>query len=291
MAGLSATLIFPFNASRAAESIVAKAGPIELNAQQVRSMVAALPDATRAALAADPKALEQYLRVELVRRAVADEVRTNGFAKQPDIAERLDRIQDEALLRLWIAEKAKPADGFPSEDVVRTAYESNKAAFAAPTEYRISQIFVSAPNGADAKELEVALRKAADLGTKIASTDFATLARSQSDHSESAAKGGDLGFLPENRLLPEVAAAVKPLNVGQTVGPVKTSQGLHFLKLMEKKAGAVPEYATIRDSIANALREKQSQQLEQAYLAELGGKLGISVNQIELAKLVPAPGR
>ena len=137
-------------------------------------------------------------------------------------------------------------------------------------------------------QVSAALTKAADIGKKVTTGDFAALARTSSDHAESAAKGGDLGFLPENRLLPEVAAAVRTLPVGQTVGPVKTAQGLHYLKLTEKKVGAIPELATIKPSIVNAMRETRTQQLEQAYLNDLGARLGISINQIELAKLQPS---
>ncbi len=256
-----------------------------MTSTEVQGLLASLPETSRSAIAADPRVLEQLVRTELLRRAVVDEVRASGFERDAAVVAQLDKLRDEALMRQWIANKAKPASTFPTEDVVRAAYESNKAAFAAPVEYRIAQIFVSAPNGGEATQLSAALKKAAEIGGKIGNSDFAALAQAQSEHADSAAKGGDLGFLPENRLLPEVATAIRTLAAGQTVGPLKTAQGLHFLKLLEKKEGAVPEYAAIRDSIATALREKQAQQLEQAYLSELGAKLGISVNQIELSKL------
>lgn len=269
--------------------VIARAGAIELNATEVQSMVTALPDASRAAITADPKILEQFVRNELVRRSVIAEVRSAGFEKEPEVTRQLERLREEALMRLWIANKAKPAASFPSDGEVKAAYESNKAAFATPAEYRISQIYISAPNGADSLSVTAALAKSAELAKKVTTGDFAALARTSSDHAESATKGGDLGFLPENRLLPEVAAAVRTLSIGQTVGPVKTAQGLHFLKLMEKKPGVVPEFAAIKESIASAMRDSRTKQLEQAYLADLGTRLGITINQIELAKMKPMP--
>jgi len=279
-------VVFPAISTGA--EVVAKAGAIEMTTTEVQALLSGLPEASRNQLTADPKALEQFVRGELLRRSVMAEVKSANFERDASVAPQLERLKEEALMRLWIANKAKPAANFPSDDEVRAAYESNKTAFAAPTEYRISQIFISAPNGADATQVAAALAKVADLGKKVPGGDFAALAKANSDHAESAAKGGDLGFLPENRLLPEVAAAVRNLPVGQTVGPVKTAQGLHFLKLNEKKVGAVPEFATIKASIAAAMRDTRTQQLEQAYLAELGNHLGISVNQIELAKMQKA---
>lgn len=275
-------------AAAAAPEVVAKAGAIEMTTAEVQSLLSALPEASRTQLTSDPKALEQYVRGELLRRSVMTEVKAASFERDVAVAPQLERLKEEALMRLWISNKAKPPATFPSDDEVKAAYESNKAAFAAPTEYRISQIFISAPNGAEASQVAAALAKAADLGKKVPSGDFAALAKANSDHAESATKGGDLGFLPENRLLPEVAAAVRTLPVGQTIGPIKTAQGLHFLKLNEKKGGAVPELATIKASIAAAMRDTRAQQLEQAYLADLGNRLGISINQIELARMQKA---
>jgi peptidylprolyl isomerase len=171
---------------------------------------------------------------------------------------------------------------------VAAAYESNTAAFAAPTEYRIAQIFVSAPDGADPARTSAALAKVADIGRQLPASDFAALARLQSEHAESAPKGGDLGFLAGDRLLPEVAAAIRGLAPGQVVGPVKTGQGLHFLKLLETKPGAVPALGDIKGAIAAAMRDTRVRQLEQAYLNDLGARSGVTVNQIALARMLPA---
>ena len=123
--------------------------------------------------------------------------------------------------------------------------------------------------------------------TKVATGDFGQLAKEQSEDAESAAKGGDMGFLPDDRLLPGIAAAVRGMKVGEVVGPVKSPQGLHFLKLIEKKEGTTPALAEVRDRLVAAMRARRAEELQQAYLNELGTKLAITVNQIELAKLQP----
>jgi parvulin-like peptidyl-prolyl isomerase len=129
---------------------------------------------------------------------------------------------------------------------------------------------VSAPDGSDSTKLAAALRKVTDLAPKVSSGDFTKLAREQSEHAASAPQGGDLGFLPENRLVPEIAAAVKTMKPGDVVGPIKTAQGLHFIKLVEKKAPTPKSLTEVHDALANALRTRRKQELEQAYLNELG---------------------
>jgi parvulin-like peptidyl-prolyl isomerase len=69
------------------------------------------------------------------------------------------------------------------------------------------------------------------------------------------------------------------------VGPIKTSQGLHFLKLVERRPTALPPLADVKSRIVAALRARRAQQLQQSYLSDLASKLNITVNQIELSKL------
>lgn len=55
--------------------------------------------------------------------------------------------------------------------------------------------------------------------------------------------------------------------------------------------GVSTQLAEVRERIVNALRARRAQELEQAYLNDLAAKLGIAINQIELAKLQATCGR
>ena len=140
--------------------VIAQAGSIELAGADVRALLTALPSNERTAISGNLNNLEQVIRAELVRRAVLVEAKTKGFEYQPDTMVQLDRVRDEALVRLWVANHSAPPAGYPSEDEIKSAYEANKQALAAPTEYRIAQIFISASDGGDSSKLAAALRKA-----------------------------------------------------------------------------------------------------------------------------------
>ena len=186
-------------------------------------------------------------------------------------------------MRLWLASKATVPADYPSDAEVKAAYEAARAA--RPLEYHLAQIFISAPNGADSSKLSGALRKANDIAARLPSSDFAQIAREQSEHAESAPKGGDLGFVAGERLPPDVLKTVQSLTPGQVAGPLKTSEGLHFLKLIESRPITLPPLADVRGRIAADLRARRAQDLERAYVSELSGRLGISINEIELTKL------
>jgi parvulin-like peptidyl-prolyl isomerase len=256
---------------------------VELGPEDVRTLVASLPQNAHAPAISDLNALEQLVRAEVVQRAVLAEARAKNFDHDPATLKQLEHLQGEAITRLWLASKATVPGGYPTDAEVNTAYEAARKA--APLDYHLAQIFIAAPDGGDSAKLAAAIRKAAEISAKIATADFAQLAREQSEEPGSASKGGDLGVLPENRLLTEIQSAVRSLKPGETAGPIKTAQGLHFLKLLDKKPEAMPPLAEVRERIVNALRARRAQELERAYLSDLAAKLGVTINQIELAKL------
>lgn len=63
--------------------------------------------------------------------------------------------------------------------------------------------------------------------------DFAALARSQSDDSETSEDGGQLGWFPPSSMAPAFANAIEQLAVGEVSGPVQTDFGWHIVRLDE----------------------------------------------------------
>ena len=63
--------------------------------------------------------------------------------------------------------------------------------------------------------------------------NFAALARTQSEDTISAAKGGDLGWISSARLPPEFQPELSKLKAGEFSRPFKTSYGWHIVQLME----------------------------------------------------------
>jgi parvulin-like peptidyl-prolyl isomerase len=265
--------------------VIATAGAVELGESDVRGTLAALPETSRAAALKDASALEQLVRAELVRRLVIGEARAAGFEREAAAAAEFARLRDDALVRLWVERQAKLPQGYPSEAEVERAYAAARERSAAGSEYRLAQIFIAAADGAAPQKVAAALRKAADVQGRLAAGDFGELARSYSENADSAAKGGDLGYVPESHLLPEVRAAVADLKVGAVAGPIKTTQGLHFVKVTDKRAASVAPLAEVREALVTALRQQRSAELQRRYLAELGAKSPPSVNQVELGKL------
>jgi len=281
-AGIFSTCAF-WSTALAAGDVVAQGGSIQLGASDVQALIAGLPQAQRKAAVSSVGSLEQIVRADIIQRSVLADAQARNFGHDAATEKALRQLDDEALTRLWIAHEAAVPAGYPNESEVQAAYDLLKQR--APYEYHLAQVFVSAPDGAEPEKLDAAFTKVAQIRKDLASEDFGQVARQRSEEPTSAAKGGDLGFLPATELLPAVLEAVQSLQPGETVGPIKTAEGLHFLKLIERKQAPVPALPLVHDRIAAALRARKQQELEQAYLRSLAGKLDITVDQIELARL------
>lgn len=271
------------------DSVVARGGSIQVDVSDVRALVSSLPDGTRQAVLAKPGSLEQLVRQDILQRSLLKDAEAANFAGSPATAGTLQRVRDEALTRLWLASKATVPAGFPSESQVQSAYDLLQKN--APYEYHLEQIFIAAPDGGSASTLAAALQKAERVQKLIASTSFEQVARQDSDDSDTASKGGDLGFLPEAKLMPEIRTAVESMTPGESLGPIKTAAGLHFLKLLARRRITIPPLATVHAKVVAALRAQRAQQLEQSYLQQVAAKLDITVDQIELAKLQTTLGQ
>jgi peptidylprolyl isomerase len=267
--------------------VVAKGGSIELGSSDVRALVSSLPESARSTVSTSLPALEQLIRNELIMRSVAVEAKAKSFEQKPEVARALQRVREEAVVRLWVADRATVPADYPRAADLQAAYDANRKSLPPASQYHLAMIFINAADGADPAKLAASLQKAIGLQGKLATGDFSQLAREQSEDPETAGKGGDLGFLADERLSSGIAPTVRTLKVGQVAGPVKTNQGLYFVKLIEKKEGAVPTLADIRERLVAAMRNRRAEELQQAYLNDLGNKLAITLNQIELAKLQP----
>ena len=115
--------------------------------------------------------------------------------------------------------------------------------------------------------------------------DFHDIARANSEHKESAEKGGDMGWLPETQIVPEIRSKVSGMTNGEVSDPIRASDGWHIIRMVDTKPAAPQPLAEIKDKLAAALRQRKAQENEQAYLAGLLEKTPVSVNEIGLRKI------
>lgn len=119
--------------------------------------------------------------------------------------------------------------------------------------YKLRQIFFNMPeNDEIKKELE---EKASDIIEKITEgEDFSRLAQEYSE-DPSAKLGGDLGYIQKINLTKEFIDVLSDMEIGDSSMPFWTQQGLHIVKLEDKKSAQTEEI--LKEKIRNKLHEEK----------------------------------
>jgi len=127
-----------------------------------------------------------------------------------------------------------------SEAEVDNYLAAQNGANDAQQELDIAHILIGIPENASAEQIAARRSKAEDILRQIRSGgDFAKLAATYSDSSSDALKGGDLGWRAQDRLPQLFLDAASKLQPGQVSGIVKSANGFHIVKLIDKRAASI----------------------------------------------------
>jgi peptidyl-prolyl cis-trans isomerase D len=135
-------------------------------------------------------------------------------------------------------------------------YNVNADQYATPEQTRASHILLKT-EGKD----EAAVRKQAEtvLARVRAGEDFAALAKQFSEDEASKDKGGDLGFFPRGRMVPEFDQVAFSLQPGIASDLVKTQYGFHIIKVTERRAKTQRSLDEVRQPITEQLKSERAQ--------------------------------
>ena len=88
-------------------------------------------------------------------------------------------------------------------------------------------------------------------------TKFAKVAKDKSEDPGSASKGGDLGFFPKGRMVPEFENAAFSLKPNTLSEVVKTNYGYHIIMVTDRKAASKDPFEKSKDTIMAYLKKEK----------------------------------
>jgi len=278
-------------AASADASVIARVGDTEVTADEIRTAIQNLDAKTQAAAATDPAALSQVVRGILTQRVVLKEALTNKWDQDPSVTAALARLRDSVVAQTYLQSVSKPADGYPSDAEVQTAYDTNKGQLVVPRQYQLAQIFIKNPKGADEAAAAKAQVKLDGIHKALAkhNADFPAIARAESDEPDSAAKGGEMGWLADNRIQPEIRTQLGTLAKASISQPIRLDDGWHVIKVLDIKEPYTPALAEIRPQLIQQMRNEKARANSQQYIAKLLQDNPIQINELNLSKVLKQP--
>jgi len=118
-------------------------------------------------------------------------------------------------------------------------YLETRAQQGSDTEYNYAHILVTVPESASPEQIQARRARAQDIIEQLAKgEDFAQLSASYSD-APNALQGGNIGWRSGGQIPALFSDALKPMQPGQVSPLLKSSNGFHILKLVDKRGSEV----------------------------------------------------
>ncbi len=264
---------------------LARLGDQHVGSDELKALLALLPEDARNQLRNDRPALEAWIRARLAEKALYQQAQTQGWPQRPEILTQTRAATEQIVLRDYLSSVSKVPDDYPSDAQLQQAYDNGKAGLQLPARYRLSQIFLRVENPKD----DEAVRKQAQALAKQAQAsdaDFAALAREHSQDEGTAAQGGDTGLQPLAGLLPEVRGVVPKLKQGSVSEPVQSAAGYHIIKLVSQEPARTATLEEVAPRLREVLRAQRQEQLAKAYVEGMFDSATLSIDGAALNKVV-----
>lgn len=232
------------------------------------------------------KELDIRVSDEEIRQAIEDVKKTNNISEENLVAalaargisfdeyktQLKDQLERLRLISLEVRSKVQV-----SEKDVQEYFAAHAANYQVDEAFHARQIFFAIPAAATADQQKKIVEKAEKVLREAKSgTDFAELAKKYSD-DPSGKEGGDLGFLNKGDLLPEFETALTSMRVGEMSGLVRTSAGIHIIKLVDYREGKTQNLETAKREIEDLLYKQKSEERFSQWLEDLRKNAAIEI--------------
>ena len=174
-------------------------------------------------------------------------------------------------IQAYLASKSTAAPaGLDAEDAAALRQAALQVKALSSDAVRVERILVRVSAPATGNEIKRALKTAQALKKRIDDgEDFEAVARAESEDPESAARGGDIGYVVRGISDPEIEKETFSLPVDLVSDPILTEIGYNIVRVTEKRAAKPPDYARFESDLRTFLTGLAQRKELRSYLKEL----------------------
>jgi len=190
----------------------------------------------------------------------------------------------------WMQSQVAGKDSVTEADA-KKFYDANTKDFTNPDLVKASHILFRTAPDATAAQQKVAENKAKAAIVRVNKGEaFDKLASELSEEPGAAQRGGDLGYFPKDKMVPEFADAAFAQKVGTaSVTPVKTKFGYHVIKVTDKKPAGTESFDDVKPKLIQFLQAQKRRDIFKGVMQELRQAAKIeSTLPAPSASMVPA---
>jgi parvulin-like peptidyl-prolyl isomerase len=237
-----------------------------------------LQEAKRRGIAPDKEEVATKVK-ELERKKKSD----SYWQEHKDQMLKVARREFEITSVVRQLEQSVRAGAVPSAPQIQDYYASNAAKFTAPERVKVHMLLLKVDPSSTSQEWDAAASLASSLVTKLkAGESFEELARIHSG-DESAAAGGDMGYIHKGMLGSEAAAVLEKMKVGDLSEPVFLLEGVAVFRLDDREIPRLNEFQRVDDTAKDLLQKEMAEKAWKNLAESLRKKTKIEINEALLS--------
>ena len=180
----------------------------------------------------------------------------------------------EQLTLLRVIDREVRSGVMVADSDMKRYFQEHRDRFALSEEYTLSQILIKPRSPDDTAD---AMEKVREVMARLKQGEsFEDLALRFSDGPD-ASHGGRLGLVRQGELLPGIERTIANLVPGGISDMIETSEGFHIVRLEDKKPKQFRPYEEVRTEIQGLVFQQKSEDVYQAWLADLKNKAYIEI--------------
>lgn len=218
--------------------------------------------------------LDNYIsKYLLVQEAVR-----SGFAAKTGAPAELDPVAESALFDKYVRDVL--AAPMITEDLLRDAYTQHRDQFRVPEQAQLRILRALKGDNPEAARdkvsramieifatrAEIARSVPADQALAALAVKFSEVATRVSDHEESAAAGGDLGWVALHTLDPKIAQAARTMKPGTISGILESADAYQLVLVDSYRGSDVEPYETAKDALREFVMARNARHVMDAVM-------------------------
>ena len=166
----------------------------------------------------------------------------------------------------------------PDAAQIERYYATHANLFTEPEQFRVSVILLRVDPSSPRETWDATAAQAEALVERLGQgEDFAALARAHSQ-DDTAAKGGDVGYLHRGMLAQNVEDLLDKMEVGSVSEPVRILEGVGVFRLADRRAPRLKPIDAVRERVIEMWQREQGEQRWQDLIAALRAKSEITMD-------------
>jgi hypothetical protein len=244
--------------------IIAKVGDEYLTRDQLfKWMPPNLPEDQK------PIVARQYVDRWVQKTSMAITAEKEGVELSPYEEWSMINLKKELLVEKYVDAKL-PRDIIITDEEISNYYDKNKDEFIRDqNEIHLVQLYLENLDNAITEEI----RELKSL-EEVIEKNFL-----ENQVNRLVERNGDLGYVPENSLRPEIQRLARNGSTGKIYGPIKIGSGYYYFQMMDKqKAGSYRSLDLMKDEIRTRLIAIKREKLSEDLAKKIADKINIEIH-------------